>query len=713
MRIEKLKELPNWVFWRYTPPRESGGRKGKRPMDPHTGKSGSSTDSRTWATYEEAVEACKKYKGDGVGFVFTDSPFVGLDLDDCFDGSTIRPEALNLVERVGSYAEKSPSGKGLHIIAEADLPEGHSCKFHDVPGVAELEIYSTDRFFTFTGQIVDDFDEINPRGDVIRSILEEYEPAREKKGATVESGPGPLLPMDDLLKRLRKKQIKGRTADRFRRLYFDDDRKGYPSDSEAAQALLNDMCYFFGGDPDIMLEVFLQCPLGQRPDAERKAKEYDIPTALRDWNRKRYDPNFRKRTAKDDFDPLPDDDDIIPAPVWPVVDDKGNPVKVAWENTAYLLEQLGISCRYNLLTKSVNISGHELDGHTLDGAATAIRGLAYRNGMKISRNDLFANLDLISERNAFSPVREYLKACRDAWDGRDYLEKLFKHFHIDPTKADNMGLYRELVKIWFVGAVRMAFNEGQDAMQGVLILQGPQGIGKTRFVAGLVPDSSWTDSFTALDPSDKDDLLRFISRWIVELGEFGETLRKEKLDKLKQFITQPSDTVRHPYARTKTTTPRTTAAIGTVNGGSFLKDGTGERRYWVIPTMEIDPVDDMDLCGLWGQVMHLAFDEKIPHWLTAEQIGQLNNANEPFKKETDEERALWDILDWEAPMEKWKARTSERISQEIGYGGKRLTMIGKAIRRISEQDKRVTLPTNNKVRLYHLPPVKDDDSIFG
>ena len=94
---------------------------------------------------------------------------------------------------------------------------------------------------------------------------------------------------------------------------------------------------------------------------------------------------------------------------------------------------------------------------------------------------------------------------------------------------------------------------------------------------------------------------------------------------------------------------------------------------------------------------------------TAEEIKKLDDANKAFEKVLDEEQALLDLLDWNAPTDKWKARTPTEISYEIGLHGGRLRMIGRAVNNIARRDDRVKIPTNNmSSRKYTLPPIMDD-----
>ncbi len=106
------------------------------------------TDLMTWRTFEEAVQALKTGRYDGVGFVFcSGDKYTGIDLDDCRNPETGELEewAEKIVRKLGGYAEVSPSGKGVHIIVKGKAPNKKRGK---------VEAYSSERFFTMTGEVL-------------------------------------------------------------------------------------------------------------------------------------------------------------------------------------------------------------------------------------------------------------------------------------------------------------------------------------------------------------------------------------------------------------------------------------------------------------------------------------------------------------------------------------------------------------------------------
>ncbi len=143
----ELGQIDQWVVWRWGRPKDNGKRP-KLPINPHTGDQADTTNPRTWASITQATTAVEKYDCTGIGFVFTrKDDFAGVDLDDCVENGEVAPWAMEIVEKLASYTELSPSGTGLKIWVKASKP-GDRCKNK----TGDIEIYDSGRFFTFTGE---------------------------------------------------------------------------------------------------------------------------------------------------------------------------------------------------------------------------------------------------------------------------------------------------------------------------------------------------------------------------------------------------------------------------------------------------------------------------------------------------------------------------------------------------------------------------------
>ena len=144
---QELKGRRQWVCWRLE---ERGGKPTKVPYNPRTGRRADTTDSDTWSSFDEATKASENEAYNGIGFVFSSGDkYTGIDLDRCRDPMTgqIETWAWKWVERFDGYTEVSPSGEGLHVLVKGKSPRNGKTT---VDGKT-VEVYSTERFFTFTG----------------------------------------------------------------------------------------------------------------------------------------------------------------------------------------------------------------------------------------------------------------------------------------------------------------------------------------------------------------------------------------------------------------------------------------------------------------------------------------------------------------------------------------------------------------------------------
>jgi primase-polymerase (primpol)-like protein len=180
-----LQDLNQWVCWKLA--LQKNGKSKKIPFNPHTGRPASVTDHNTWGSFPDANKGCKKFKLNGVGFVFTaDDPFVGVDLDGCRNPETgqIKIWAEKIIKSLDSYTEVSPSGTGVKIFIIGTIPSSLKTE--------RVEVYAEKRFFTVTGQhIAGTQHEITePDPVIIELIFEKYKRLKETRLSKGRHGKG-------------------------------------------------------------------------------------------------------------------------------------------------------------------------------------------------------------------------------------------------------------------------------------------------------------------------------------------------------------------------------------------------------------------------------------------------------------------------------------------------------------------------------------------
>jgi putative DNA primase/helicase len=252
----ELRVRRQWVLWRYEYRPESKSLWTKVPYQVN-GQRASSTNPDTWTTFEAVVEALLEHPGrfDGVGFVLcADDPFAGIDLDHCRDtlDESIAPWAKDIIERLNSCTEVTPSGTGIRIFVKAKLPPGGRKK-------GNFEVYESGRFLTITGHHLEGTPlEIHERQAELEGIHKEQ--FSQPQGAHA----GDSWADDYILDRM----FKAKNGDKARRLW-NGDWSDYPSQSEADQALCNMLSFWTDRNPARIDEMFRKSGLYRKKWDER------------------------------------------------------------------------------------------------------------------------------------------------------------------------------------------------------------------------------------------------------------------------------------------------------------------------------------------------------------------------------------------------------------------------------------------------------------
>lgn len=174
-------------------------------------------------------------------------------------------------------------------------------------------------------------------------------------------------------------------------------------------------------------------------------------------------------------------------------------------------------------------------------------------------------------KNRFHPVRDYLGGL--VWDGKKRLETIF----CDYLGADNSDYVKFVTRKTLIAAVARIFEPGIK-FDNVLTLVGQQGCGKSQIIKRLA--GKWfSDSLTTVQGKDAFEQIQGF--WLIEMPELS-ALRKAETEAIKAFTAKAEDSYRAPYERYATTRKRQCIFLGTTNRYEFLKDPTGNRRFWPI-----------------------------------------------------------------------------------------------------------------------------------
>lgn len=252
---EELQAVPQWVCW---------AGSDKIPKSPHTGGNAMSNNPSTWGTFQQAVDACEKYRFDGIGFMFS-PPYFGVDLDHCMDNLDFVDEFVGTLK---SYAEISKSGEGIHIICKGTLPSGARRR-------GNVEMYSSGRYFICTGNVYDSrYTEVRECSEEIKGLHAKYlsSPKPDRIEHQIH-----YVSMDDA--EVIDKARNCKSGYLFNILYSGNWQGVYASQSEADLALCNQLAFWTQKNPEQMDRIFRSSGL-MRPkwDEKRSGTTYGAIT---------------------------------------------------------------------------------------------------------------------------------------------------------------------------------------------------------------------------------------------------------------------------------------------------------------------------------------------------------------------------------------------------------------------------------------------------
>lgn len=211
-------------------------------------------------------------------------------------------------------------------------------------------------------------------------------------------------------------------------------------------------------------------------------------------------------------------------------------------------------------------------------------------------------LAAVSHERAFHPIRDYLEGLPE-WDGLPRLEELL----IDYLGAEDSAYVRAVTKKTLVAAVARVVHPGCK-FDCMLVLVGPQGIGKSTLFAAL--GGKWfNDSLNLNDAKDKTAAEKLQGYWILEIGELAG-IRKAEVEAVKSFLSRQKDVYRPSYGRRTVEHSRQCIIVGSTNNDTgFLRDSTGNRRFWPVVVSGVDPgrapwsIDGYTISQVWAEAV--------------------------------------------------------------------------------------------------------------
>jgi predicted P-loop ATPase len=300
----------------------------------------------------------------------------------------------------------------------------------------------------------------------------------------------------------------------------------------------------------------------------------------------------------------------------------------------------------------------------VDADDAALRYYMERVYGMASKDRIFDAVNVVASANKFHPVRDYLDGC--TWDDVPRVETLL----IDYLGAEDNDYTRAVTRKALAAAVARIYRPGCK-FDYMLTLRGAQGLGKSSFI-GLLGGKWFSDSLTTMQGKEAYEQLMGV--WIMEVGELA-SMKKSEVESIKQFLTKRSDRFRPAYGRRTQEFPRQCIFIGSTNETQFLRDTTGNRRFWVVDTPNTPPRDFWEELTpetvrlIWAEAVQLYKNgEKL--YLTKDLEDVAREIQEAYSEENPRAGIVVDYLDRLLP-EDWadKDLYSRRQWLESGAEG--------------------------------------------
>jgi predicted P-loop ATPase len=258
-------------------------------------------------------------------------------------------------------------------------------------------------------------------------------------------------------------------------------------------------------------------------------------------------------------------------------------------------------------------------------------------GLVIRPHNITPIVEAIGKRNSYHPVRDYLNGL--VWDGVPRLDTLLTAH----GGAEDNAFHRAATARTLIAAVARAMKPGCK-VDTALLLESTQGFRKSTLFAALAVTPGWfTDNCGHLGERSSAEAVG--GHWVVELAELTG-LKKGDVNGVKAFISRQYDKYRPAYGRRVVDYPRQCILVGTVNGetAGYLRDLTGNRRFWIIRVGKIDWVwVDEWRDQLWAEAKH-RYDAGEKWWLDDETEQHLIELQQAAASARTAEPELTDIV---------------------------------------------------------------------
>jgi hypothetical protein len=373
-----------------------------------------------------------------------------------------------------------------------------------------------------------------------------------------------------------------------------------------------------------------------------------------------------------------------------------------FQNTLKAINELGVECRLDIFHDRFVINHSTLATmENIDDACLLFRHeIAGRFGFEPSKDTMFDALRRTCLEHRFDPVLDYLSSVK--WDGKPRLDTMLTVYF----RAEDNPLNRAIGRKMMIAAVRRVMKPGCKFDYIVVMDNSAQGKGKSTAIEILAGSNNFSDS-GLLDLPEQKQMEQIQGVWLYELGELAG-LRRAEIERVKSFASRKTDRARPVYGKARVDRPRRCIFIGTTNDVEYLKDTTGNRRFWPFTPGDIDLVAlKRDRDQLWAEAVvaeakgeSLVIPEEL--WPDAEERQQSRMTSHPWEEKLavleviptvqkvlnengrDERRVSSDYILTSVlniPSERWNeshGKTLKGLMNKLGWSGPEKMRIGGA-----------------------------------
>ena len=571
--LDLLKNQPIWVTWKFETVKD---KRTKVPYQLNGNKAATDTPA-TWTTHALAEAHPAK---DGVGIVFESTQdVVGIDFDHCLARDIVPLWLQDFLDVCDSYIEYSPSATGCHVLFRLTAPVELTAHKHYFDEDSHVEVYSSGRYFTFTGDAMPGATQeprtLEPDEFLALLALLGYpwkKPAPELIERDVPP-PATVLSDEDLLRRM----FAAKNGQKVRTLWDGSLEDHHNDGSSGDMALCCHLAFWSGRDKSQMERLWLSSPLGQRPKtvAREDYRRMTIDRACEATGTV-YVP-ITLASSQNDGDwtsafVMTGDKHPVPALIFPNValvirHDPAFKDKFRKNDFSHMTETCFLSDEWLSLSDDVISHAREYVSDK------------YRCFSRVSKDMMTEAILHASCYNRVNPPRDYFSNL--TWDKVPRLNAWIHHAYGTPDDE----LHQAIGSNWLKGLVKRVILPGCQ-FDEVLALESPQGWRKSSSIRAL--GEPWhVETTHSLD--SKDFYLTIAQNVIVEFSE-GDIFDRSSMKKIKAEITKTEDQVRPPYERGIIRFKRSCVFAVTTNQLE-LKDDTGNRRWLPVRLEKVADID--------------------------------------------------------------------------------------------------------------------------